>query len=129
MAGGAGGVAYPAETLYENEIEDPATLHDVTSGSNGKCEAKELFDEETGLSNCEEPLEAADCSGSLICNAGPGYDGPTGVGTPDGIAAFEPTDEEVKHESEKRREETLHARAKLREEERQREEKKEQSMF
>jgi hypothetical protein len=126
LAGGAGGVAYPAETLYENEIEDPATLHDVTSGSNGKCEAKELFDEETGLSNCEEPLEAADCSGSLICNAGPGYDGPTGVGTPDGIAAFEPTDEEVKHESEKRREETLHARAKLREEERQREEKKDE---
>ncbi len=116
LAGGAGEVAYPAETLYENEIEDPATMHDVTSGSNGKCEAKELFNEETGLSNCEESIEAADCSGSLICNAGPGYDGPTGVGTPDGIAAFEPTDEEVKHESEKRREETLSARAKLREE-------------
>jgi hypothetical protein len=33
-------------------------LHDVTSGTNGSC-------------------------GSVICNAGPGWDGPTGFGTPD----------------------------------------------
>ena len=30
------------------------------------------------------------CSSHLICTGGPGYDGPTGVGTPDGIGAFEP---------------------------------------
>ena len=47
------------------------------------------------------------CSEEAICLAREGYDGPTGVGTPNGIAAFEPTDEEVKRESEKRREETL----------------------
>jgi subtilase family serine protease len=40
-------------------------LHDVTNGSNGSC-------------------------GSYLCNAGPGYDGPTGVGTPNGVTAFSP---------------------------------------
>jgi subtilase family serine protease len=39
-------------------------LYDVTSGSNGSC------------------------SGSYLCTAGTGYDGPTGLGTPDGIGAF-----------------------------------------
>ena len=41
-----------------------ANLNDVTSGSNGTC------------------------SISYICNAGPGYDGPTGWGTPNTAAAF-----------------------------------------
>ena len=43
-----------------------SALHDVTTGSNGTCSA------------------------SYLCNAGVGYDGPTGVGTPDGITAFAP---------------------------------------
>ena len=30
------------------------------------------------------------CAAKAICLAGTGYDGPTGVGTPDGIAAFKP---------------------------------------
>jgi hypothetical protein len=122
LAGGAGGVAYPAQTLYENELDNPTSLHDVTSGSNGKCEAKELFNEETGLSNCEESFEAADCSGSPICNAGPGYDGPTGVGTPNGITAFEPVSEEVRRTNEEKR----RAEAKLREERHLEEKKKEE---
>jgi subtilase family serine protease len=41
-----------------------ANLFDVTSGSNGACD------------------------GSYLCTAGPGYDGPTGLGTPNGIDAF-----------------------------------------
>ncbi|HEX8967194.1 MAG TPA: S53 family peptidase [Chloroflexota bacterium] len=40
-----------------------AGLFDVVSGSNGTC-------------------------GSYLCTGGPGYDGPTGLGTPDGAAAF-----------------------------------------
>src|SRR6202042_2833428 len=28
------------------------------------------------------------CSPTYFCQAGPGYDGPTGLGTPDGIGAF-----------------------------------------
>jgi hypothetical protein len=39
-------------------------LNDVVSGSNGSC------------------------GGIYLCTAGPGYDGPTGLGTPNGTAAF-----------------------------------------
>jgi hypothetical protein len=45
-----------ADAFYE----DPDGLFDVISGSNGSC-------------------------GSYLCNAGSGYDGPTGLGTPDGV--------------------------------------------
>jgi subtilase family serine protease len=41
-----------------------SALHDVTSGSNGTC------------------------GGSYLCTAGAGYDGPTGLGTPNGTGAF-----------------------------------------
>src|SRR4051794_30217369 len=41
-----------------------ASLHDVTSGSNGSC------------------------SVAYLCTAGTGFDGPTGLGTPNGVAAF-----------------------------------------
>ncbi|WP_153545786.1 S53 family peptidase [Streptomyces sp. RB17] len=41
-----------------------SALNDVTSGSNGSC------------------------GGSYLCTAGPGYDGPTGLGTPNGTSAF-----------------------------------------
>ena len=86
LAGGAGGVAYPAQTLYESELKSPASLHDVTVGSNGEC-SKPFT--ETGLSGCT-PAEEAEksCASKAICLAGSGYDGPTGVGTPDVIAAF-----------------------------------------
>jgi len=47
-------------TPYAN----PAALHDVTSGSNGSC------------------------GGSYLCTAKSGYDGPTGLGTPNGLGAF-----------------------------------------
>ena len=40
------------------------SLHDVTTGSNGSC------------------------SGSYLCTGKAGYDGPTGVGTPNGILGF-----------------------------------------
>jgi hypothetical protein len=87
LAGGADGVAYPAETLYENRLKSPASLHDVTVGSNGECTLPFLED---GLSACTPAEEAASCASKAICLAGTGYDGPTGVGTPDGIAAFKP---------------------------------------
>ena len=40
------------------------SLFDVTSGSNGSC------------------------GGSYLCTAKAGYDGPTGLGTPNGIGGF-----------------------------------------
>ncbi len=125
LAGGAGGVAYPTETLYENEAEDPTSLHDVTSGSNGEC--AEPFNKEDGLSGCTALQEAASCSEKAICLAREGYDGPTGVGTPNGIAAFEPVSEEAKRKTEEKRHAEKQLREeKQREEERQREEKKQE---
>jgi hypothetical protein len=90
LAGGAGGVEYPARTLYENEIASPSSLHDVTSGSNGACAKAPT---KAGFSSCttKEESEASKCVERAICLAGVGYDGPTGVGTPNGIKAFEPT--------------------------------------
>ena len=87
LAGGASKVEYPAKTLYENEAKSPGSLHDVTTGSNGEC--TKPFSE-TGLSGCTSTEESKSCAAKAICLAGTGYDGPTGVGTPDGIAAFEP---------------------------------------
>ncbi len=82
LAGGAHGVAYPAETLYAH-LGGPS-LHDVSSGGNGACDGE--------YTSCEDSLVSPlDCGeGVWICNATFGYDGPTGVGTPDGLAAFKP---------------------------------------
>ena len=89
LAGGAHGVAYPAQTVYENAQQAPGVLHDVVSGSNGEC--SKPFNEKTGTSGCSSLQEAESCSGALICLAAPGYDGPSGVGTPNGLAAFRPS--------------------------------------
>ncbi|WP_455583903.1 putative Ig domain-containing protein [Kitasatospora aureofaciens] len=55
---GAGDV--PAKYPYQHT----GSLNDVTSGANGSC------------------------SPSYLCTAGAGYDGPTGLGTPNGLTAF-----------------------------------------
>ncbi len=92
LAGGAHGVAYPAQTLYENERYDPASLNDIEFGSNGEC--LERPKATTYESSCTPEAEAqSSCSEQAICLAGPGYDGPSGVGTPNGLAAFSPLTE------------------------------------
>jgi len=59
LAGNASSTAYPASLAYANT----AALHDVSAGSTGSC-------------------------ATLMCIAGAGYDGPTGVGSPIGLGAF-----------------------------------------
>jgi len=54
----------------------------VTYGSNPYAHPLALFDIVTG--------GGGSCTPSYLCNAGPGYDGPTGMGTPDGATAFGP---------------------------------------
>jgi subtilase family serine protease len=56
----AGGNVHYGSRVYKNTDQ----LFDVTSGSNGAC------------------------GGSYLCTAGPGFDGPTGWGTPNGIGDF-----------------------------------------
>lgn len=95
LAGGAHGVAYPALTLYGHL--GSSSLYDVTSGGNGFCDGE-------GASECGDPNSPGsvlDCdypatgttpsAGVRACDALPGYDGPTGVGTPNGLGAFAKT--------------------------------------
>jgi hypothetical protein len=99
LAGGSGGAPYPARTLYLHMLSTPAALHDVTSGSNGECSTP--FEEPSLLSSCPASEEAQSCSSKSICLAGPGYDGPSGAGTPHGIEAFQaPTGAEAEPETE-----------------------------
>ncbi len=60
LAGTPAAGTYPSSYPYAHV----SALHDVTSGSNGSC------------------------SPSYLCTARAGYDGPTGLGTPNGVAAF-----------------------------------------
>lgn len=46
-----------------------SAFNDVITGSNGSCSPAPAY----------------------LCNAGPGYDGPTGLGTPNGVTGFAPT--------------------------------------
>jgi Subtilase family len=105
LAGGAHGVEYPAQTLYENLAASTSALHDVVSGSNGEC--GNPFDEEIGpnlgVSGCTASAEAEQCAGKAICLAGTGYDGPSGVGAPNGITAFQPLTAEAKKQVEERK--------------------------
>jgi hypothetical protein len=88
LAGGAHGVPYPAATLYAHA--GSTALHDITVGGNGKCD-------DVYSGSCSGSLiSPLDCgASSTICNAASGYDGPTGVGTPIGLAAFQPVSGEV----------------------------------
>jgi hypothetical protein len=63
LAGRPASGSYPAKYPYEHRSH----LYDPTSGSNGSC-------------------------GTYLCNGEAGYDGPTGLGTPDGLGAFQAAD-------------------------------------
>jgi subtilase family serine protease len=56
---GHSGAGWP----YSHNTPPNTNLFDVISGSNGSC-------------------------GTILCNAGPGWDGPTGLGTPISVGAF-----------------------------------------
>ena len=93
VAGGAHGVVYPAETLYSH-LGTSADLYDVTSGGNGFCDgagAAECGDwnlKGAGDLDCDFTAAGVLNVGDRACDALPGYDGPTGVGTPKGLGAF-----------------------------------------
>jgi Subtilase family len=89
LAGGAQEVEYPARTLYENAALKSSSVHDIEAGSNGPCLHKRVS--EHGRAECTEAEESATCTHLAICLAGHGYDGPSGLGSPDGLGLFEAT--------------------------------------
>ncbi|HEY2177553.1 MAG TPA: S53 family peptidase [Caulobacteraceae bacterium] len=64
LVGGLYGAANGSVNYGQNPYLNRGSLNDVTSGSNGSC------------------------STTYYCHAGTGYDGPTGLGTPNGDTAF-----------------------------------------
>lgn len=94
LAGGAHGVAYPAETLYSH-LGTSTDFYDVTSGGNGFCDgegAAECGDwnlKGAGDVDCDYTAAGVLNVGDRACDALAGYDGPTGVGTPKGLGAFQ----------------------------------------
>lgn len=63
LAGTPAAGTYPASYPYT----DPSDLYNITGGTN----------------------TVSGCSPSYLCTAGPGYNGPTGLGTPDGTGSFQ----------------------------------------
>ncbi len=59
----------PGEQVAARLYANPQSLYDVTSGSNGKCSTR------------------TNTLTQYLCTAGPGYDGPTGNGAPNGDAS------------------------------------------
>ncbi len=63
LIAGVFALAGDSVTYGKRVYQNPEDLNDVTSGTNGGCD-------------------------TYLCVAGPGYDGPTGLGTPNGIGDF-----------------------------------------
>lgn len=85
LAGGSHGVGYPAATLYAH-LGDASALYDVTAGGNGYCGGEAAGP--CGEPAINEEIGDIDCEGTTACDAAPGFDGPSGVGTPIGLGAF-----------------------------------------
>jgi hypothetical protein len=84
LAGGSGGVSYPAATLYSHLGQ--SSLFDVTAGGNGYCDGEAVGP--CGEPAANETYGDIDCEGTTACDAATGYDGPSGVGTPKGLGAL-----------------------------------------
>ena len=84
LAGGSNGVSYPALTLY-GHLGDSSSLFDVTEGGNGFCDDEGLACDANEFVGVD-----IDCEGTTACNAARGFDGPSGVGTPNSLSLFKP---------------------------------------
>ncbi|HTR71312.1 MAG TPA: PKD domain-containing protein [Mycobacteriales bacterium] len=118
LAGGPGGVKYPAMSLYAHAAANPGDFYDVTLGGNGFCETDPSCVSDIQIHYTGDPkrfqanpsgnpngfvnaaghsLGKLDCGytkhGAVVadatqCEAATGYDGPSGVGTPKTLAGF-----------------------------------------
>jgi hypothetical protein len=114
LAGGSPDNTYPAQSLYYNLHSHPSSVYDVTVGGNSFCDGdvkshctaavKALTGGATGNPNLLRKdgvdLGLLDCGydpnlekstvNDRQCNARTGYDGPSGVGAPNGLSVFTP---------------------------------------
>ncbi|HVV74647.1 MAG TPA: PKD domain-containing protein, partial [Mycobacteriales bacterium] len=113
LAGGAQGVSYPALTLYGNAADATPAFYDVTKGYQAghgvvavggndwcagdpatTCSAKTSGGNPNGtgkgMLSCLFTSAGAVQSNVNQCTAASGFDGPSGIGTPIGIAPFSP---------------------------------------
>ena len=92
LAGGADGASYPSLTLY-GHLGDPAALYDITEGGNGFCDAapeSECGHPDAFGALVEGYALQVDCEYTTACDAARGFDGPSGVGAPNGLSLFKP---------------------------------------
>jgi hypothetical protein len=98
LSGGAHGVSYPALTLYGHA----SSVYDVTVGGNGICAGQGaaqcpdystngVFDLGAGMLDCAYTQTGAIATGARACDAAIGFDGPSGLGTPNSMTLFAKT--------------------------------------
>jgi hypothetical protein len=98
LSGGAHGVPYPAVTLYGHA----GSAYDVTAGGNGICAGEGAaqcpdystngaFDFGAGMLDCAYTPSGAIAAGTGACDAATGFDGPSGIGTPNSMTLFAKT--------------------------------------
>ena len=102
LAGGPAAVKYPALSLYGHFQSTPGSEYDVVVGGNGACDnaaaqpCEALFGGPPnaagfGMLDCLwGPSGSATLPNHYQCDARPGYDGVSGVGTPKGVTVFQP---------------------------------------
>ena len=99
LAGGTGGITYPALSLYGHFKSGTSAIYDVLHGGNAFCGAGLLTTCETkwggnpnvvvgGPVDCGFNWGTHHITGIYQCRARTGYDGPSGIGTPIGVNAF-----------------------------------------
>jgi hypothetical protein len=82
-------------TLYGH----PTSVYDVTVGGNGICDGEGAaqcpdystngaLDLGAGMLDCAYTPTGVPAAGTLACDAAPGFDGPSGVGTPNSMTLF-----------------------------------------
>ncbi|WP_344666906.1 putative Ig domain-containing protein [Catenulispora yoronensis] len=59
------------------------------AGNGGATPAQDVYQHTANFYDVTTGKDASSCSPSYLCTAGTGYDGPTGIGTPNGIAGLQ----------------------------------------